>query len=786
QAYGLNRLMIQWFLEMKGENRDAVKIADSSFLKAMAAIRSGRGKDAERQLRQAFGHLAKQRKGLSGMDIYFLEYPHLGILFEDKGFFELEWPHYSRETILSYFEQVEKHGYRVSLEGGASCWKNLAARYPRLGETLAKLWKKGTIELTNGTFSLPYALMSTLSLQYWQFRKGNSTFKEVFGKTPSVYQCQENSLTPQMPEILRHFGYDRALHITQNHGEAPSENTDFINWSSPAGHSLISMTARHPSISRKGNNYFLDLPLIHDEYGGSNKSLNYVNFQDLGYVPFRMHMIRAHHYAPVWGRFELDRERFKSASENAPVRTYTADSYRFSEKYFYPDETNVNPFSHYENIYALSARLRQLRMAGFSNGQRIEAYRILDQCFVPLCLLEAHDCSYVQGQRRGEFHSGNNNEVPPYSREPLTQKLAEISSGVSADLEKAGKLLASGKSSGKLFNAAEVPLTFGRIQSPKPYEGNAVRHGADIYAVGSFAAFSSSEPASAGKLVRRALPFDNGLWKIEPDRHGKLLISFKGQKMTCSPIDRKKGDFKLLSSEIESAGGLNFMKLHYQQVEKDVQTVILDLVFAEQGDYAEINLKYSPRSDFNVVSKWNDFLALEMQADSPLEKVWKFNPNVRSLTNEDRTASPYYIAAECLDGSCFSLMNTGASLYELDRKDGTVRWLFHVFGESVFNRRMGIVFGSRDAFQLSRAWSQGLLNMDPEIVPLLKNVDWTGVSVEDFITPDTLLVSNLADENKNLKIDKNLFSSAKNMLGESITGNSHLKLKPMELALIRI
>ena len=36
-------------------------------------------------------------------------------LFKDKGFFELEWPEYSRKMIFSYFEQIEKHGYKVNI-----------------------------------------------------------------------------------------------------------------------------------------------------------------------------------------------------------------------------------------------------------------------------------------------------------------------------------------------------------------------------------------------------------------------------------------------------------------------------------------------------------------------------------------------------------------------------------------------------------------------------------------------------------------------------------------------
>ena len=788
QAYGLNRLLLQWFLDIKGETRDTVKIADASFLQAMAAIRSGKGEAAGCHLGEAFGHLAKAREAHSAIDLHFLEYPHLGILFEDKGFFELEWPHYSKDTLLSYFAQVEKNGYKVSLEAGGSCWQNLATRYPRLGETMAKLWNEGAIELTNGTFSLPYALMSPLSLQYWQFQKGHAAFQSTFGKTPTVYQCQENSLTPQMPELLNHFEYERALHIAQNHGEAPAEETDFINWASPAGHRILSMATRHPAIARKGLNYFLDLPLIHAEYGASEQALNYVNFQDIGYVPFRIHMIRAHKYASVWGRFGLDKEFFPSAPINIPAKGYSADSYKFSEKFFYSSETNRKPFSHYEAIYALSARLRQLRIAGFSSGQQAEMYRILDKCVGQICLLEAHDCSYCQGQRRGEFYSNRNEEVPPYSKETLAQKIREIISETTSEMDRAEELLHSNHLSENLFNAAEVPLVFGKIRSPESYCGkNTVSHGGDTYAAGPFPAFASCEPVGGGApACEKTLPFEIGLWRVEAGDQGKIAIIFNGQRLTCIPVDNQKGAFKLLSSEMESAGGLNFLKLHYQLVGQEIQTVILDLVFADQGGYAEINLCYSPRSDFQVVNKWDDYLALEVQCDSGLAKVWRFNPNVRALTSERRTVSPYYLATELADCSSFSLMNEGCPLYDIDRENGTVRWLFHVFGESVFRRRMGIVFASKDVFQLSRAWGQGLLKSNPKVIPFLQNIDWRGVSLEDFVGPDTMLISNLAEEARALPIDLHLFSSAENMLGENVFIDSHLKLKPMELALVRI
>ena len=215
QAYGLNRLFVGWLLDANGADRSSVHAADAHYVEALKRWRQTDFPGARQRLQAAFSALAVLRKRISPLEVLFLEYPHMGILFEDKGFFELEWPQYSRETMLSYLRNIEDKNYRVSLEAGASCWKNLSRRFPALVKDVSNAWRGNKLELTNGTFSLPYALLSPLALHYWQFAHGGKVFQEVFGKKPDTYQCQENSLTPQMPELLRHFGYTRALHITQ-------------------------------------------------------------------------------------------------------------------------------------------------------------------------------------------------------------------------------------------------------------------------------------------------------------------------------------------------------------------------------------------------------------------------------------------------------------------------------------------------------------------------------------------------------------------------------------------
>jgi hypothetical protein len=784
QAYGLNRLLIQWFLELNNASRDLVGEADKSYLKAVDAWLSGEEGRVSEFLGKAFAGLTELRKRFSGMDILFLEYPHLGILFEDMGFFELEWPEYSKDMLLSLLGQVEKHGYKVGIEAGASCWKNLTDRYPEIVGKIKEVCAKGAAELTNGTFSLPYALMSPLSLQYWQFRKGDETFKKIFGMSPETYQCQENSLTPQMPELLRHFGYKRALHITQNHGEAPPEKTDFIKWVSPAGHGLPAMVALNPVLTRKGNNYFFDLPLVHHEYGRKSKSLNYVNFQDLGYVPFRLQMIRAHKYASVWGRFALASEAFENMIESKlESKTYPADAYKFSGKFFYPNETNVNSLSHYECLYAKVALRRQLLIAAHATGRLNELYEAINSSIEKICLLEAHDCCYVQGQRRGEFHSHNTMLNPPYSRETLVRKVTKIASEISSSLEShLGEI--SGDAACVLFNAAEVPLCFARIRYPELFSGKGlIRHGNAVYAAGTFKAFAAVTPDMVDELKDANLPFDNGVWKIAADA-SRINIGYKGERMSFAPVDKKHGRFELISSGLKKAGSLNFVEFLWVLKEPLLQSLMTTLVFSDDGDYCEISVKYSPRSDFDAVTKWNDCLALEFDAGSELKDVFRFNPNVRAVTCEDKIASPYYLSVASSAGHVASFMNEGAPLYELDRVGGKVSWVFHAACETVHERRMALVFGKDDAFLLSRAWGQGLIPTGAVKEDFPAGTEWEGISVEDFTSPDTMLVSNLHSCDHEF-----IFANAacaKNMCGESVLNDSRIRLKPFEMAQIII
>ena len=773
QAYGVNRLQIQRLLLFCGASRDLVSDADRHYREAVTAWLTNDEAQAREKLGAAFSALTTVRCQHSRLDALLYEAPHIGLLLRDKGFFELEWPAHSRRTLLSYIGQIEKHGYRVSVEGGAGCWRNLVKRFPRLGEAILEQWQAGKLDLTNGTYSLPFALLSPLTLQYWQFRVGRETFREAFGRCPDYYQAQENSLGLQTPELLRHFGYAGAVHVSQNRGTAPGEDTSFIRWQSPAGHEIQALTGWERGLTRKGVHFYLDMPVVFSDYRDRSDPMVYVNFQDLGYVFLRVQMIRAHKYAPIWGRYTTARDCFESAAKtaSAPARRYTADDYQLSKNVFYWDLTNINELSQLERTHCGAGLLRQTQLATYAAGTYEELRPRIEETLPALCLQEAHDAILVQGGRIGEFRGkAATMDVPPYERYTLSQEILRLNDGAVCELADV-QSLGLGRAATALFNASGSKLLFARVRAPERYNGDGlVRCGQHTYAVGPFAPFAAVPAATTcGEWTDVTLPFESAQWRVDTDDEGRLQLAYGDHRIGAVPIDSRLGEFRLQRVRANVSGPLFHAELVYELTLEGVQTVLVDVLCHREAPLAELAVRYAAGRDFDRKDRWGDCLALELAHPGPLRAVWRFNPNVRAETVEDRIASPNYLAVSTESGQPASFLNEGACLYEADREKGRVRWLFHVADETQLHRRMAVVLGRAEALELSRAWSMGVVPAPPACRSLPKlREGWESVSAETLVDGDTLLISNLRDDTVSLTFEDAAKLALRDVAGKSL------------------
>ncbi len=773
QAYGLNRLMVQWLSDIEEKDRSAVRNADSFLLEALDAVNQKNADKAAAKLKIAFETLASIRQSIAPVELQLVEIPHIGILLDKKGFFEFEWPEYSRNLLDSYLDYSETSGYRIGIEAGGSCWEKLLARYPKFARKINSAVESGNIEMTNGTYSLPYALLSPLALQYLQFAKGLDTFNKCFGTTPETYQCQENSLSPQMPDLLKHFGFKQAMHITQNHGFAPPENEPFICWTSPSGCKIASATMPDRALEKLGPNFYLFLPIYASKLKNSKIHL-YANFMDLGYIPFRVHMIRAHYYANVWGRYMAPSKIFPDISLELPEKFYNAEDYSLAENVFYWNETNINSLSHYEKLFDMFAKYRQLKLMNINNNIDF------DDIEKTICFYESHDCAIVGGQRRGEFYSKKSNaDVPPYSRDTLGEALIEVRTGIFDELKDIFNACQKEKSE-VLFNASESPLAFAKIRHPEMFFANGlVEINSVFYATGDFPALGHAMPDKC-ELQSTGFPVQSGSWKVAAD-NSWITLEHINKSCRFRVMDKQLGSFNVYSVQAEKAGNLNIIKLKLDHDSGQLQTVNMTLLFSAVSDYAEVNLQYCPRNNFETFDKWQDYLSIEFDCGG-IEELVQFNPNVYSVAHKNKISSPYCLIVKNAYGK-IGLLNEGATLYEVDRNKKLIRWLFHVDCESVRKRRMAINFGNTDSFLLSRAWSTGLVPFDNCAEKYFSGELPEGISIENVIDSGTYLISNLKNTENTFAI-KNGYT-VESFAGKIASKNGIATLKPFEIGLIK-
>ena len=578
QSYGIHRLLMQWLLNLLQQDARELQSADTFYLEAIRSYDVKAPGRAGELLKESFCELCRIRKKYIRTDLRIAEFSHAGILFPESGFFELEWPEGSRANITTHLDDVEHLDAQVNFELSASDWAQLKDRFPETLSRIRKLWDAGKIELTNGTFSLPYAFVSPLGMQYFQFKYGQETFRSVFGREPELYQCQENSFTPQMPELLTRFGYKYALHAAQNHGSPVCKGEPCINWTTPAGFSIPALTCALQEQYRLGVNFFLALPLLlfhHRE----REFFNVFNMMDLGFIPLRESIVRGCRFAPVFARFVSggSQLREKSASQ-LPACTFTPDDYNFSADAFYRNYTNKNAISQFEHLFELSAEFRCLQMLGMTDP-------VLQQEICrKLCLLEAHDIR-VQGQRPGEFYYRRTQEPSPASRKELSVSLANIRADLRQKFDSFFAETVPEKTT-RLFNPAEVPLSFAELRHPEKYAGSAVDFCGRKYVAGDLAPLTVTAPGEdvAGPCRVSEESGILGQWSISV-RNDRVIVSKGSKSAVFSPADHLQGEFRCLSSVYQTCGDWLTAQLIFVRTAPEAEIVTLEGITAAEADY---------------------------------------------------------------------------------------------------------------------------------------------------------------------------------------------------------
>ena len=86
--------------------------------------------------------------------------------------------------------------------------ESIARDFPDVIEQMQRMHKKGVFDFVNGTYSGAHLQILSSESNWRQFEYGLEVFERFFGKKVKMFAFQENGLSQQLPQLLKHFGYE--------------------------------------------------------------------------------------------------------------------------------------------------------------------------------------------------------------------------------------------------------------------------------------------------------------------------------------------------------------------------------------------------------------------------------------------------------------------------------------------------------------------------------------------------------------------------------------------------
>ncbi len=195
----------------------------------VALLRPDGAEEVARNLRQAAGRLLTAREILYPIAVHVLDIAMLD-------------PANPGKALPAAFEC----GLPLNLIGTGEAFEKLAAAYPerveRMKEKLNPDIQPPVLEICGGHYREREDALLSIESQLWNFEKGKSCAKRIFGVELQVYARKRTAFHPQIPQFLHATGLRHALLLNLDNAVVPNYHATVVNWSSPSGKSVDAFT----------------------------------------------------------------------------------------------------------------------------------------------------------------------------------------------------------------------------------------------------------------------------------------------------------------------------------------------------------------------------------------------------------------------------------------------------------------------------------------------------------------------------------------------------------------
>jgi hypothetical protein len=86
--------------------------------------------------------------------------------------------------------------------------ESIARDFPDVVRQMQRMHQRGVFDFVNGTYSGAHLQILSSESNWRQFEYGLEVFAKLFDKQVKMYAFQENGLHQQLPQLLKHFGYE--------------------------------------------------------------------------------------------------------------------------------------------------------------------------------------------------------------------------------------------------------------------------------------------------------------------------------------------------------------------------------------------------------------------------------------------------------------------------------------------------------------------------------------------------------------------------------------------------
>ncbi len=168
------------------------------------------------------------------------------------------WPRVG-EPLLD--EACQRPDRPVVFEFDAHAYEDMGRRAPAAIAKMHWALSCGALEIVNGTYAQPLSQTISGECNLRHFWHGLRAIRRVLGVDVRHYLSQEPLFFPQLPQILRGFGYEGAVLRTHwsPFGTDPSRDAAFVRWRGPDGSEILT-TPRYA---------FMDYPVLEQEHAGA-------------------------------------------------------------------------------------------------------------------------------------------------------------------------------------------------------------------------------------------------------------------------------------------------------------------------------------------------------------------------------------------------------------------------------------------------------------------------------------------------------------------------------------